>query len=332
MIQLNSSYDNIISVDNLLLAWREFKRGKRSKPDVQEFERHLADNILRLHHELQAGTYQHQGYFRFAISDPKPRQIHKASVRDRVLNHAIYRVLYPFFDRTFIHDSYSCRKHKGTLAARQRFQQLSNAVSRNNTRTCWVLKCDVRKFFATIDQAVLLDILSRRIPDPEVVALLKQVIRSFEVARGRGLPLGNLTSQLLVNVYMNEFDQFVKHCLKAKRYVRYADDFVIMAADRDWLLAQVPLIEAFLHEQLILTLHPQKIALQTLASGVDFLGWVHFPHHSVLRTNTKRRMLWHLEQPSSEGAMQSYLGLLGHGDTFELRREVLNKGWLWQEK
>jgi RNA-directed DNA polymerase len=330
MIQLNNSYDDIISVENLLLAWREFRRGKRSKPDVQEFERHLMDNLLLLHDELASGSYCHSGYFQFAISDPKPRQIHKASVRDRVLNHAVYRILYPFFDPTFIHDSFSCRKGKGTHAAMQRFQQYARQASCNNTLTCWALKCDIKKFFATIDQAILLQILAGYIPDAGVMELLTQIIGSFHTTPGKGLPLGNLTSQLFVNVYMNEFDQFVKHGLKARRYIRYADDFVLFSPDREWLLAQIPPMQDFLQGWLNLTLHPQKIALQTLASGVDFLGWVHFPRHQVPRTRTKQRMLRHLEQSSSESTIQSYLGLLGHGDTFELRQEVLNKGWLWR--
>jgi hypothetical protein len=330
MVQLKVSYDDIISPDNLLLAWREFRLGKRSKPDVQKFERSLMDNLLMLHDEIATDSYRHQGYYQFAISDPKPRQIHKASVRDRVLNHAVYRVLYPFFDATFIHDSYSCREGKGTHAALDRFRQFSRQASRNHTRTGWVLKCDIRKFFASIDQKILVRILEDHIPEDEVMVLLKQIVDSFETAPGKGLPLGNLTSQLLVNIYMNEFDQFVKHRLKARHYIRYADDFVLFSADRDWLLAQLPLIDGFLRERLNLNLHPDKTSLQTLASGVDFLGWVHFPYHRVLRSKTKQRMLKRLEQSGSEPTLQSYMGLIGHGDTYELQQDLLNRSWLWQ--
>ncbi len=282
----------------MLQAWQEFVVGKRTKPDVQAFGRHLTDNLLLLHDGLASGKYRHEGYYQFNISDPKPRQIHKASVRDRVLNHAVYRILYPFFDPTFIHDSYSCRKDKGTHAALLRFRQFGCQVSRNNTRTCWILKCDIKKFFASIDQAVLLGILAKHIPDSQVMKLLRSVIVSFETALGKGLPLGNLTSQLFVNIYMNEFDQFVKHRLKVLRYIRYADDFVLFSTDRDWLLAQIPLMEDFLRDRLSLTLHPQKISVQTWASGVDFLGWVNFPYHRVLRTKTKQRMMRRLEESS----------------------------------
>ena len=238
--QFTHPYEDIISVENLLAAWREFIRGKRKKQDVQEFQYKLMDNILALHRDLKYGhgvsifRYKHGGYKHFRISDPKPRDIHKATVRDRLLHHALYRKLYHFFDRTFIADSYSCRKEKGTHKAMNRFRQFAYQVSRNHTRTYWVLKCDIRKFFASIDHRILNDIVSRYISDKRILALIAEVVGSFQTheASPRGLPLGNLTSQLLVNVYMNEFDQFVKHRLKAKYYVRYADDFVFLSPSR----------------------------------------------------------------------------------------------------
>jgi len=230
--QLIHQFEQIISVDNILLAWKDFVLGKRNKADVQEFSLHLMDNILQLHDDLANGTYQHGPYEQFHIADPKPRLIHKASVRDRLLHHAVYRVLYPFFDRTFIADSYSCRNDKGTHKALERFKRMSKQVGHNNRLTVWVLKCDVRKFFASIDQHKLLEILRKYIPDKRIIALLQNIIESFSISPGRGLPLGNLTSQLLVNVYMNEFDQFVKHSLKVTNYIRYADDFVLLSENR----------------------------------------------------------------------------------------------------
>ena len=139
-------FDEIISLENLLAAWQEFRRGKRGRQDVQEFERHLEDNIFTLHEELVAGTYRHGSYHRFHIFDPKHRIIHKALVRDRLAHHAVYRVLYPLFDRSFIFDSYSCRIGKGTHAAVDRLVQFTRQVSRNNTRPCWALKFDIKKF------------------------------------------------------------------------------------------------------------------------------------------------------------------------------------------
>ncbi len=322
--KLAHTYEHIISLDNLLEAWREFVRGKRKRKDVQEFELRLMDNVLALYKDLREKTYSHSDYEAFSISDPKPRSIHKASVRDRLLHHAIYRLLYPFFDKTFVGSSYSCRKGKGNHKAYEHFRRLAYSVSRNHTCTVWVLKCDVRKFFASIDQERLLRILETRIPDSDILWLLRKIICSFEsTGTGFGLPLGNLTSQLLVNIYMNEFDQFVKHTLKSKAYVRYADDFVLLSRDRTELERQLPRIEAFLWEELRLTLHPDKVFIKTLASGVDFLGWVHFPDHRVLRTSTKRKMLRHtfgLEEDCA--SLQSYFGLLSHGNTEKLQQKI----------
>ena len=334
--QLTATFEDIISVENLLEAWKEFIKGKRGKRDVQEFQLRLMDNILSLHHDLANHTYQHGGYHVFHIFDPKPREIHKASVRDRLLHHAIYRILYPFFDKTFIADSFSCRDNKGTHKALNRFRSFGYIVSKNNTRTCWVLKCDIRKFFANIDHVILLEILAKYLLDKDIMRLLEEVIESFSSGRPHiGLPLGNLTSQLLVNIYMNEFDQFVKHRLNNKHsnilknvgmlggaketyYIRYADDCVIFSENRRILEEYISYIRAFLERELKLKLHPQKLFIKTLASGVDFLGWVHFPDHRVLRTTTKKRMIQKVAAAEKEETLHSHLGLLKHGNTYKL--------------
>jgi len=319
-IQLFHSFEDIISLDNLLEAWREFVRGKRNKKDVQEFSLRLMDNILSLHHDLANHSYKHREYKAFNISDPKPRNIHKASVRDRLLHHAIYRILYPFFDQTFIADSYSCRVGKGTHKAINKFRAFAYKVSENHTKTVWVLKCDIKKFFASIEQARLTEIIEDYIPDRDVQWLISQIVRSFYSTRkGIGLSLGNLTSQLLVNVYMNRFDQFVKHKLKVRYYIRYADDFVVLSKDRKLLESMLLRINDFLWSNLRLQLHPDKTFIQTIASGVDFLGWIHFPDHRVLRTATKWRMFRGIKSKQGNIAtIQSYLGLLSHGNTSKL--------------
>jgi len=317
------TYNDIISFENLLDAWKEFLRGKRGKRDVQEFQYKLSDNILALHAELENKTYRHGGYYAFNISDPKPRNIHKAAVRDRLLHHAIYRVLYPVFDQKFIADSYSCRMCKGTHRAMDRFRDLAYLVSVRHTKTIWVLKCDVRKFFASVDHKVLMSILAKHVSDPDTLWLVEGIIGSFNTQPGKGLPLGNLTSQLLVNLYMNEFDQHMKHRLKARYYIRYADDFVILSRDREWLEKLIPQIEAFLSERLGLHLHPHKVHIQTFASGVDFLGWVHFSDHRVLRTTTKKRMLNAVARGNSKGSLEAYAGLLRHGNAHALSQKII---------
>lgn len=282
-------------------------------------------NILDLRQELTGKTYKHSQYEAFVVNDPKTRSIYKAEVRDRLLHHAICRILYPYFDKKFIYDSYSSRLGKGTHRAINRLNYFGKKVSQNNTKTVWVLKCDVRKFFASIDQLVLKNILNRDIQDPSILWLLGQVIDSFQTENSLalGLPLGNLTSQLLVNVYMNEFDQFVKHVLKIKHYIRYADDFVILSTDKDYLVDLLSKISIFLREKLKLTLHPNKVSIKTLASGIDFLGWVNFPKHRVLRTSTKRRMLKHIKQSPTEVMLNSCLGLIKHGNTLKLREKIV---------
>ena len=321
--RLSHIFDDTTSASNLLDAWKEFLNGKRKKADVQEFGLRLMDNIFALHFELRAGTYRHGAYEAFKVNDPKPRDIHKASVRDRLVHHAIYRVLYPILDWQWIADSFSCRKEKGTHRAMLRFRKFAAQVSRNNTRTCWVLKCDVRKFFASIDQKTLMQIVTRRIPDARIVALIGEVVGSFHsTAPGKGLPLGNLTSQMLVNLYMNEFDQYVKHRLKCRHYIRYADDFLLLSTDRVQLEMWLPQISSFLSKKLSLSLHPDKVHIQTLASGVDFLGWVHFLDHRVPRSSTRRRMFKNLSITDKEEVRASYLGLLSHGNAHRLQERV----------
>lgn len=171
-------------------------------------------------------------------------------------------------------------------------------------------------------------ILHSYIPDEHIRALIQNIVSSFcsewpTPGVGQiGLPLGNLTSQLLVNIYMNEFDQFAKHGLKAKHYIRYADDFVFLSPDRNHLVALIPRVSTFLRDRLKLELHPNKVSIQALSSGVDFLGWVHFLNHRVLRTSTKRRMLKAFGRGLKEESITSYCGMLSHGNTIRLMTEI----------
>jgi len=313
-------YHNIICLENLLISWQEFLRGKRKRKDVDQFSIHLIDNIFSLHQELSNKTYNHGQYKAFKINDPKPRDIHKAKVKDRLIHHAIYRILYPYFDQRFIFDSYSCRMNKGTHRAINRFRTYGQKVSSNNSQTAWILKCDIRKFFANIDHKILKDILGCYIDDVDTLWLFEKVIDSFHTNKEMdiGLPLGNLTSQLFINIYMNEFDQYLKQVLKVKYYIRYADDFVILHKNKQYLINLLPYISKFLGTRLKLLLHPDKVFIKPLNLGIDFLGWVHFPHHRVLRTSTKRRMFNKLKNNHSSATITSYQGLLKHGNTYKI--------------
>lgn len=319
---LNHTFEQAISLENLLLAWQEFATEKRYKLDVAHFSLRLFENVQQLQKELEDASYQHGGYYRFRVCDPKSRVIHKATVRDRLLHHALYRVLYPFFEDTFCSDVFSSLKNRGAHAALSRFAHLYNRVSHNSTRTCWVLKCDIAKFFDTIDHEILKKLLEARVEDKKLRVLLSTVIDSFSVLPGKGLPLGNLTSQLFCNVYLSHFDNFVKHSVRAKTYIRYADDFVVMSDRRDFLETLIPKFADFLQKELRLSLHPRKVSISTVASGVDFLGWVHFPHHRVLRTKTKNRLLRHVAISPHTPTIASYRGLLKHGHARRIEQKL----------
>ena len=310
-------------MDNLLAAWQEFKRGKSRKQEVQEFAFSLEDNLFDLHERLRSHAWFPDPYVSFRVADPKPRQIHKASVRDRVLYQAVFQQLYPIFDKSFIHDSYASRTGKGTLSGVLRFEEFARKASGNYSHGVFILKCDIRKFFDCIDHRILFELLSARIDDAKLLHLLALIIKSFEKSPCMGLPLGNVTSQLFANIYLNELDQYLKRIQKERYYIRYCDDFIVVSKHFDKLHALIPRISEFLESRLKLFLHPHKISVRPLAQGLDFLGYVAFPRHKVLRTRTKRRMFRRCKRLFSQRAIEdhdgypkrmlsSYKGLLSH--------------------
>lgn len=336
----NNLYGLIISQENLLYSWDRFKKGKRKKKDVGMFEYHLEQNLLELHRELKDKTYRHEPYFGFYISDPKVRHIHKATVRDRVVHHALFKMLNPLFEPTFIPDSFSCRLGKGNHVGMKRLEVMTRKVSKNYTHPCFVLKCDIKKFFDSVDHEILLSLLFRRIADEDVRCLLREIVGSFSASESLfekcGLPIGNLTSQLFANVYMNELDQFMKHKLRVKHYARYTDDFVVVADSTDYLESLLPPMTDFLEEHLKIEMHPDKTSIRTLQSGVDFLGYVIRPHHRLMRTKTKRRILrkykekvrayraGEIDETKLNASLQSFSGALSHADTYKLQQKLKN--------
>lgn len=332
---LNSNFfAHVISLENLFAAWREFKKGKTGKIEVQEFMFNLEDNIFKLHNELKEGNWKPDSYEAFYVRDPKLRHIHKATIRDRVFNQALFRVLYQIFDKGFISDSYSCRERKGTHRGVIKLQRYIRKISRNYTKPAFALKCDVRKFFDNVDHEILFEIIERRVTDPNVLSLIRMILESFETSPGVGLPLGNVTSQLFANVYLNELDQFTKHRLKVRYYLRYCDDFIILDNDLDILQNHVRNIDAFLLEKLGIFLHPHKVVIRKCNQGIDFLGYVVLPSRNILRTKTKRRILNNLElltaqvdrnlitQESLNHTVQSYLGILKHCAGYKIEKHI----------
>lgn len=336
----------IISPSTLFRAWNVFKEDKKNKFDVMDFELELEKNIFQLYRDLKNEVYKHGPYKGFWIHDPKVRRIHKATVRDRVLHHAIFSVLNPIFEPTFIPNSFSCRIGKGTYRGMKKVAEMLRTVSQNNTRQCYALKCDIRKFFDSVDHDILIKILSKRIKDEKVMVLMKEIIESYVASRPnlferRGIPIGNLTSQIFANIYMNEFDQFVKHNLKVKYYARYTDDFIIVSTNKTYLENLIVSMQDFLKAKLYLDLHPKKVTITKHIRGIDFLGYVILPEHIKLRTKTKRKIPKKIQQMVERykhgkiteltlySSLQSYLGVLSHANAYKLSQEIQNKFWFW---
>jgi hypothetical protein len=195
----------------------------------------------------------------------------------------------------------------------------------------------VRKFFDSVDHGVLMGLIRRKVSDLEVLELIRVIVSSFSKSPGKGLPLGNVTSQLFSNVYLNELDQFVKRDLRVKQYIRYADDFVILSKNRAYLESLLPKIEQFLRETLKLEVHPKKILFTKWNRGIDFLGYIFFPHHAVLRVKTRKRIIKNIlknlaakkrgdmDETHFEQSLRSYLGIMSHADTYKLTGKILNE-------
>lgn len=333
-------YPLIISAENLFAAWEVFKSDKRNKPDVAEFEQKVEQHIFQMRRDLRDKTYKHGPYYGFWVHDPKRRRIHKATVRDRVLHHAIFRIINPIFEPTFIPTSFSCRMGKGTHKGVESVRDMLRAESKNGAKQCWVLKCDVRKFFDSVDHSVLLGILKRPVEDADAFGLLTKIVESYSTTEDKGIPIGNLTSQMFANIYMGEFDHFVKHSLRVKRYARYTDDFVAMSTDKKYLENLLPPMRDFLKERLKLELHPQKVTIRKYRQGADFLGYVVLPHNIAIRTRTKKRMFRKMAErvaayqsgtinkAAMDGALSSYLGVMSHADAHELTERFRNQFWI----
>lgn len=274
--------------------------------------------------ELLTGDWVCGGYKKFFVKDPKLRTIHKAPIKDRILYQAVYQVLYPIFDRTFISDSYSSREGKGTHAGVKRLNVILRKLSRNYTKPVYALKCDIKKYFDSIDHEILLNLISQKVNCTKTISLIRKIVDSFHKTPGKGLPLGNVTSQIFANIYLNPFDLYVKGDFKIKYYLRYNDDFIILSNNKHELSKLVRYIEYFLKEKLKLELHPNKIFVRSTSQGIDFLGAVLLPHRTVPRTKTKNRIIkksqkilkqlqtGNITKSKLSQSIASYLGHLSH--------------------
>ena len=252
---------------------------------------------MQLRTELLLHSYRPKPLTTFVIRDPKTRTISKSAFRDRIVHHALCNIIESIFEKGFIYDSYANRKGKGTLAAIQRFDYFLRKASHNhalipgtNKIKSFVLKADIKKYFENVDHDTLMAILKKKIKDQKVLWLIQTILRNYEPNSKRiGMPLGNLTSQFWANVYLNELDQFVKHRLKAKYYLRYVDDFVILHHSQQQLKKYYDEISHFLSSQLKLQLHPDKSKIVPLHRGTAFLGLRIFSEKKMIQKKNLRR-------------------------------------------
>ena len=306
-------YPEIISLKNLVFAWRKARKGKSKKEYVIDFEKDLINNLKNLNRELENEIYYPRPMKTFVLRDPKTRKISKSDFRDRIVHHALCNLIEPIFDRTFIYDNCANRKGKGNLFAIKRFNYFVRKVSRNGKTHGWLnnnqikgycLKADIEHYFREVNKTILLEMVRRKIKDEKTINLIKLILenkvgserereRERETRKtdnNKGMPLGNLTSQFFANVYLNELDKFVKHKLRAKYYIRYVDDFVILHSSKEQLEKWKEEIKIFLKEKLKLELHPDKSKIISLSKGVDFVGFRNFYHYRLLRKRNVRNI------------------------------------------
>ena len=299
----NNLYFQLCSYENLFSAYQKARKHKTRKPYVIEFEKELKNNLLQLRADLLFHSYQPEPLKTFIIREPKTRKISKSAFRDRVVHHALCNIIEPIFEKSFIYDSYANRKGKGVLKAIERFECFKRKVSDNLTKINngknikgFVLKADIRKFFDSVSHERLMHIISRKITDEKVLWLIRIILKNYSSNKpGTGMPLGNLTSQFFANVYLNELDYFIKQKLKAKYYIRYVDDFVILHKSKEVLEYYQKEISLFLKDSLSISLHPDKSSVFPLYRGVNFLGLKIFPYHKTIQKKNIRKFRNKLE-------------------------------------
>ncbi len=338
----------LFSFINLNSAWRQCKKNKRFKPTTSEFEFHLEKEIIRLIKMLRSGSYYPGCFAAFVITEPKTREIFAAPFCDRVVHHLVYGYLLPIFEPKFIFTSFACRPEKGTHLAVTKLRHFMR--KRSPFIPKYYLQADIKNFFCSINQNILFKQIQRIIKNRTILWLCKIIIfhdctknhtkhgqlklfskvpphkSLFNAPAGRGLAIGNLTSQFFANVYLDELDQFVKHKLKCPYYIRYVDDFVILAENKETLFKMKIKIENYLAQNLELELHPNKWKIKPISSGIDFLGYFIKPSHTLVRRrvikNFKKKL--HTYQTGNKNmkfilsSINSYYAHFNHAASYRL--------------
>jgi RNA-directed DNA polymerase len=347
-----------LTVDELLCAYYDCRRRKRTTTNALKFETNLERNIMALYRELMAGTYQPGMSICFVVTRPKPREVWAADFRDRIVHHLLYNRIADRFHNSFIADSCACIPGRGTLYGATRLEHKIRSVTQNWSKRAYYLKLDMANFFVSIDKNILRELLARKIGEPWVMWLAETILfhdprenvrikgtpdllklippykSLFNQPPHLGLPIGNLSSQFFANVYLNALDQHVKHRIGARHYIRYVDDMVLLHESPEWLNHAKVEIGNFVKDRLGMALNPRKTILQPISRGVDFVGQIIKPWRRVLRKTTFENAVTALSEKNGEDLMMSansYLGLLrqsdhSHAARARLARIALRKG------
>lgn len=361
-------------VTDLFQAYFDARKNKRNTINALAFEKHLESKLFALHEEMISYKYQPRKSICFIVNKPVKREVFAADFRDRIVHHFIYNYISPVFEKHFINDSYSCRVSKGTHYGIKRIDHFIRSCSENYSKECYILKLDIKGYFMAMNKNLIFEKIASLLNKekmkltfdlPLTLYLIEQTLFNnptkdcivkgsmsdweglpltkslFHAKSSCGLPIGNLTSQLFANIYLNEFDHFVKGNLKIRFYGRYVDDFVLVHPDKKYLASIIPVMKNFLSDNLQLELHPDKIYLQHYSKGVKYLGAVIKPHRIYIANRTKgnfhqsietwnkiiraKKRLIKEEQDGFLSSMNSYLGIMRHYRTYKLRKKMLRE-------
>ncbi len=353
----------MFSYKNLYNYYLKCRRGKRNTINALKFELNAEENLLRLEEELESRAYKPSRLIYFIIEKPKPREIFASDFRDRVVHHILINRLEPIWEPKFIYDSYACRQGKGTHRAVARLQAFTRKISLNGEKPAFFMKLDIKSFFVSIDRKILYNLIKKEIKDENILWLIKVIIfyectKNFvfkgneklkklipyqkslfqNEGSGKGLPIGNLTSQFFANIYLNQIDQFIKHNLKCRYYIRYVDDFVLLDRNKNQLVKWKTAIDNFLKKELNIVLNPKKQSISLITNGINFLGYIIRPNYILVRkrvVNNFKRKLFEAERKIKnrefldwgllQATFNSYFAHFNHANSYGLKEKFTLK-------
>ena len=328
MKRYGNLFDNIVDFQNLILGHHRASLGKKHKNYVHEFNLDLEENLLQMQTELINEEYIWGDYYTFEVQDSKKRIISAPVFRDRIVHHALCNIIEPIFDKTFIDNSFACRKGKGTLAGVKAYEKIINT----NSNLKYVLKCDIQKYFASINHELLFRLILKKLKDKRLIKLLQALIFT---GADKGIPIGNLTSQLFANIYLSQLDHYLTEELKVKHYLRYMDDFLVVHENKDYLREIRKKIAVFVTTELELTLHPNKQHISTIDNGLTWLGYRVFRHGykrvrtaNVVRFRRRLKKMdvdynhGQIKQSNVHASISSWIGLSKHANAYNLSKSI----------